>query len=453
MGQDTFADVALAYILYQLSCLRDPAASYGLMAGSMVALICVSVNMSQAQRVIFKRLRQLLEPSPYFKRYFPADFQAQKELRFPKAVWLAPVASSEQNVIGENVFGGVIDEANFQPVVENSKQGRGKGAVYDHAQVLFDALRRRMKSRFLGMPGKFMLVSSEQYPEDFIDRVSKQYADDPGVMVRQYAQWETRPKTFYQGETFQIEVGTDIRTTRILTGSEIDIVGEVMDVPIEFKRDFQTDPDGATRDIAGRSTLALMPFITDRQSIQDALDRSRQHPMTDTETTLQDGVRFVWERICERLPDDDHGNEVWRPKWFPERPRYVHIDLGLVNDKCFAAGTPVLMADGTVKPIEEVEVGDHVIRMDGQRGCGSGAPQPAPAHHRGESARWAGFPCYTRSPSVWSAEGIGWCAEWPGHIVKGHIRSGGVGARGDPSGRVEAGGFCRRAGPARYGCR
>ena len=360
-GKTSFADIALAYILYQLSCLRNPSSAYGLLANDTVALICVSVSKYQAKRVMFKRLRQLMKKSPYFTDVFPPqDMEAQEELRFPKSVWLAPVSSTEQGVIGENVFGGVMDEANFQPVVQDSKLRRGKGQVYDHAQVIFDALYRRMKSRFPGLPGKFMIVSSEQYPDDFVDRTCKKFRDDPGVQIMHYSMWETRPKTAYAGPTFKVEIGTDIRPTRILTGSETDVVGEVMEVPAEYEKDFRDDPDGATRDIAGRSTLALIPFITDRQSIQDALDKTRLHPMTNTKTTLQDGVKWIWERLATRMPDDDEGHEVWQPKWFPERPRFVHIDLGLTNDR---AGVAMGCCCGVDTQVRKVESEDGKIEL------------------------------------------------------------------------------------------
>jgi hypothetical protein len=334
-GKTTFADVALAYMTYQLSCLRDPAAAYGLLPGSTVALIMVSINLKQAQRVLFKRLKVMLEASPYFRDTFPARWRILTELRFPKSIWVAPVASNEQNVLGENVFGGALDESNFMPVIEESKRAKfGTQGVYDRAQVLFDALRRRMLSRFPGMPGRFILLSAEQYPEDFMDRTCRRYRDDPEVLIRQYTAWETRPRAEWYGPaSFNVEVGSEIRATRILTGSETDIVGEVIqDIPVEFKKEIEDDPEGATRDILGRSTLALAPFITDRQSIRDAIDPDREHPMSDTETTLRDGVHFIWERMCQQVKDKE-GKVVWLPRWHPNKMRYIHIDLGLTNDR------------------------------------------------------------------------------------------------------------------------
>jgi hypothetical protein len=43
-------------------------------------------------------------------------------------------------------------------------------------------------------------------------------------------------------------------------------------------------------------------------------------------------------------------------------------DCGVELPPCFAAGTPITMADGTTKPIEEVIVGDKVLSYDPERG-------------------------------------------------------------------------------------
>ena len=42
----------------------------------------------------------------------------------------------------------------------------------------------------------------------------------------------------------------------------------------------------------------------------------------------------------------------------------VGVVSSVGRDPCFPAGTPVLMADGTTRPIEDVAVGDHVACTD-----------------------------------------------------------------------------------------
>ena len=48
----------------------------------------------------------------------------------------------------------------------------------------------------------------------------------------------------------------------------------------------------------------------------------------------------------------------------PQRGAFlIHMATGL--GKCFAAGTPILMHDGSIKPIEEIAAGESVMGVDG----------------------------------------------------------------------------------------
>ena len=77
-----------------------------------------------------------------------------------------------------------------------------------------------------------------------------------------------------------------------------------IEVPEEFRRDFEVDIDAAIRDLAGRPTLTVRPFIRYRGKILEAIDRGTEfglkHPFSRVETTLQDGGVFIVENL--RLP-------------------------------------------------------------------------------------------------------------------------------------------------------
>jgi len=63
-GKSRFSEIAIAYDVYQVSCLKDPAVTYGMMTGSAVAFVNVSVTISQARKVVFEGLASLLRTSP-----------------------------------------------------------------------------------------------------------------------------------------------------------------------------------------------------------------------------------------------------------------------------------------------------------------------------------------------------------------------------------------------------
>ncbi len=330
-GKSTFAELAILYMVYRCSCLRDPQAYYGLMRSSTIAFVNISVNKLQAKRVIFKGIKAKVHNSPYFRERFAYDKWVETELRFPRDIWVAPMASIEGDVLGLNVYGGVMDESNFMPVVERSKMSR-TGEAYDHAQTLYNAIARRLQSRFsrLGrVPGKIIVVSSSQYPDDFTERKTKEAHDDPRIFVLSYAQWETKPRHFFLPGTFRVEVGDQLHGSRILADGEAARPGaKVLTPPLDFEEAFKKDPDGAARDIGGETVTAIEPFIRRRETIAAAVDGTRRHPFPRHELVSGEGFPLEVAALCQ---ETERG---WRPRWHPSCARSAHVDLALSADKC-----------------------------------------------------------------------------------------------------------------------
>lgn len=329
-GKSTFAEIALCKMVYDVSCFKNPQKAYGLANGTKISFVNVSVSLDQAKKVVFHGLKQKLGNSPYFNSKFRMDANLVESMRFPKQVEIFPTTDP----IGLNVFGGIIDEINFMGVIEKSKANNGKR--YDHAQDLHDNLIRRMKSRFMKqgkLPGVLLNISSSKYPDDFTERFMAQSREDPTVFIRRYSQWATKPKSFYIGEYFKVSLGDSILKPEIIVSDDKGTIEQkiemykskeidIIDVPIEYRKDFETDLDGSIRDIAGRPTLTVKPFILNTESIFTAIDKGQAmglaHPFSAEYTTLRDGVKI----LPELLPKDKR------------HPRFVHVDLALTGDSC-----------------------------------------------------------------------------------------------------------------------
>ena len=145
---------------------------------------------------------------------------------------------------------------------------------YDQAERLYRTLIRRMKSRFMQkgkVPGKLLLVSSTNYPGDFTGRKIEEAEKDKTIFVMNYSQWEALPEDRFTGEKFLVEVGNDVKQSRVLKSREEAVDDEdVIDVPIEYKAEFERDIDGALRDLAGVSSSTKHPFISCRELIVSA---------------------------------------------------------------------------------------------------------------------------------------------------------------------------------------
>jgi LAGLIDADG-like domain len=404
-GKTREIEIGIAYELYLLSCMREPSVAYGLIRGSTLVFLNVSVDVTQAKRVLFGGLYQLLQLSPYFRRICPFDHTIKSELRFRrKNLSCRPVAASEGAILGEDVYSAAIDEANFMEVVEKSRRSvPGDTGIYDQAQAVADKLSARMRTRFdrLGkLPGHLWFASSARFPNDFTERKEAEAKTNRQIFTRHRANWESRPRRFFLPENFKVEVGDITKRTRILKGDETDVTGTVVEVPMNFYPQFLNDPDKSVRDLAGYSVLSITPFIARREMIQRMFELGKEaglrHPFTKVDpnglpldVTLQ-GISAETERIVpeflhhvRRQRLDSIGRKLWKDArhTIPEEEEilfpglyYAHVDLAKgQRDKCgvvvshVIATRPVERLDKqTAKPIKEhlpVHRVDLVLRI------------------------------------------------------------------------------------------
>lgn len=349
IGKNYFADLVMAYQLYLLSCYHNPQIEFDLAPGSSIVFIEQSMSLTLAKKVVFGQFSERLKLSPYFQQRFPFDPGVRSELRFPKNIYVIPVGGQDTGAIGMNVYGGIIDEMNFMARTTNSVKTQYTGEEeYDQAERLYRSLIRRMKSRFMSLgklPGKLLLVSSTNYPDDFTDRKLKEAETDPTIFVMKYSQWEALPQDRFCGDKFLVEVGNEVKQSRILRRREEALDEEdIVEVPIEYRSEFERDLEAALRDLGGVATGTKHPFIPQRELIEKAqstfevISNYQQLFTMETATLsqLMDPSSPDWETIINY-------DYIEQQIDSPEVPFSVHIDPGLTND---AAGIAIARITG-----------------------------------------------------------------------------------------------------------
>lgn len=353
VGKTAIAVVSTAYQLYLLACYRSPHLLFGLDPSSEIVMVFQSINANLAKSVDFARFKSILEKSIFFREHFPFDKGVMSELKFPNRVIVKPVSGQDTAAIGQNVIGGVIDEMNFMAVVTNSKASVD-GGTYNQAMALYNSISRRRKSRFMSqgkLPGLLCLVSSKRYPGQFTDtkeeeaRKELELTGKTSIYVYDKRLWDVKPPGAFNGRTFKLFLGDGNRKPRILADNE-DVTGMpdrlIMDIPEEYRVEFEVDLMNAIRDIAGMSTLATHPFIVEREAIT--------RNVRATNIILgQEEVDFVATNL------DINPDEFYRP----ELPRFAHIDLALSGD---AAGLCIGTMDKfvTTKTTNGTEIMPHI---------------------------------------------------------------------------------------------
>lgn len=349
-GKTTAALYTCAYQLYLLSCLRDPHHQFGLDPSTEIMMIFQNITESLAKRVGFSRFKSMIGRSPYFQAKFPFRKDLESKLVFPHRIEVLPVAGSGMAAIGQNVIGGMIDELNFMQVVEKSKQSVD-GGTYDQAIETYNSISRRRKTRFMNqgqLPGILCLVSSRRYPGQFTDLKEAEAKTDPTIYIYDKCIWDIKPDS-YCGQTFRVFAGDETHKPRVLgDGEQVRELHLVREIPIEHRGDFDRDIINALRDLAGVSTLAQNPFITNLEAVAACFDKN---------------VVSVFSRDCVDFKDT---RVTIDPKTFyqPEKPRWVHVDLGLTGD---SAGLCIGMCDGFTQIPRGLNVTEWLpkIRLDG----------------------------------------------------------------------------------------
>jgi hypothetical protein len=186
------------------------------------------------------------------------------------------------------------------------------------------------------LPGKLLLVSSVNYPKDFTSRKIIEARTDKTILTLAHNQWEVLPVDRFCGERFPVEVGNDLKQSRILDNiDEATDQEDVIMVPVEYKTEFERDLEAAMRDLAGITTGTRHPFIPYRENIVTAANdftartNGKQLFMLDEVclNTFIDSEAPDWESIVDL--DYIETNVFSMAEVFAG-----HVDVALSQDCC-----------------------------------------------------------------------------------------------------------------------
>ncbi len=324
-GKSFLCSVAIAYMVFRTLCLRDPQDYYGLAPGSQITFSNFSVSADQAKKVVFHEVKQRIDKAPCFQwEGFERNMKLTSELHWPeKNVVVMPGNSRETSALGLNILGAVVDEAAWLEVVERTvrQAGRATGGEYDAAEELYGALVGRVGKRGNENWRKhslFFMISSPRYVDDFVSRKMREAESNPRIYARTLPSWEGASKLSLSGETF--------------------VDPPIGEVPIEYKSEFDRNPERARRDYGAIPSTAIDAYFS-ADKVTAAIDHNLRIPQHDS------------------LPD-----------WFVGNPAYqycIHVDLALRWD---AAGIAMAHAEGNkvvVDYVNAIKAEDFVDPVSG----------------------------------------------------------------------------------------
>jgi hypothetical protein len=306
-GKDFTATVAVAYIVYKLLCLKDPARYFGKPSGDAIDIINIAINAQQAKNVFFKGFKTKIEKSPWFGGKYNSKMDS---IEFDKSITVYSGHSERESHEGLNLLVAILDEiSGFSTEVGT---GNDQGKTADN---IYKAFRGTVDSRFPDL-GKVVLLSFPRYPGDFI---SQKY--DDVILEKEVIQ---RNHTYIMNDELpQDAIGNAFE----ITWDEDHILKYKYPGVFALKRPtWEVNPTRSVEDFK-------LAFYTD---MGDAMMRFACLPTFSSDAFFkqQEKVRATMNL---RNPVDNFRRFDPSFKPDPEKIYYVHADLAQQHDKCAVA--------------------------------------------------------------------------------------------------------------------
>ena len=345
-GKSTCAVFILVRKLYEISCYSNIQGKFHLMNSALIVFLYFSLSKFQAKRTGFKQFKDTIDSIPYFLEHFPRDPKANDELRFPSNVYYF-YGTGTGDAIGANVLASILDEANF------FSDSGGDGSDYKEVADLHRALIARQESRFL-RNGKneslSVVVSSNTFKSSYTEELKKRSLTDPSIKCYRARSWDIKPKGTYSDIFFYVFCGTD-KVDPFVIDSPMDLISKlnlsldpnqtvkeavsklpndlrtlVDEVPVDFKNQYIVNIVKALQDFSGFSVESTNTFFNNRNVFNSCIDDSIPSLFTKTEFVIETQNDSPQNSIMFYLSGRQFPN--------PDKPRFIHVDLGLSTDAC-----------------------------------------------------------------------------------------------------------------------
>ena len=307
-GKDYSSTIAVAYIVYLLLCLKDPATYYGKPPGDSIDILNIAINSQQANNVFFKGFKTRIDRSPWFVgKYDPKA----SEMKFDKAITVHSGHSEREAWEGYNVIVVILDEISGFAIENTTGHDQAKTA-----DAIYEMYRASVDSRFPDF-GKVILLSFPRFKNDPIQKFYNSVIADKETIVRshKFKMDEDLPDGI-EGNEFEIEWEED-HINSYLIPKVYALKRPTWEVnPTRSIEDFKTSFYKNSLDALGR--FACMP-----PEMIDAFFKSREK------------VEKAFNNTGLAVDKFGRLEEWFKPD--PDKKYFLHVDLAQKHDHCAVA--------------------------------------------------------------------------------------------------------------------
>lgn len=307
-GKDYSSTIAVAYIVYLLLCLKDPATYYGKPPGDSIDILNIAINSQQANNVFFKGFKTRIERSPWFiGKYDPKA----SEIKFDKSITVHSGHSEREAWEGYNVIVVILDEISGFAIENTTGHDQAKTA-----DAIYDMYRASVDSRFPDF-GKVILLSFPRFKNDPIQKFYNSVIADKETIIRSHKfKMDVDLPDGTDGNEFEIEWEEDHINSYLVPKVyalkrptwEINPTRSIEDFKVAFYKN--------SLDALGR--FACMP-----PEMVDAFFKSREK------------VEKAFNNTGLAVDNFGRLEEWFKPD--PDKKYFIHVDLAQKHDHCAVA--------------------------------------------------------------------------------------------------------------------
>lgn len=334
-GKSTVSAYYMAYRVYLLFHDGTPHTKLGIPENSDIYVCYFSVSLDTAKASGFALLYSIFEDSPWFKEHTPINNKLKSTIEFVGRHFYIKFASDFAHQLSLNVWGFILDEANF-------KKGVGEGTVTEYAEVteLYGQLLDRQTSRFASADGVqdtlAILVSSASYQSSFSEQRKQAIKKSPNAKALTGIKYLLSPER-YSKTKFKVFIGCGTTEACIIendeqyemvmrganllgTGQEQDFIREV---PDNLRSMFEYNIVRALQNHCGVPTSMSSGFMPNMKCLYDSY-------VTNLPQVLQSYT------LEASTGDDTELNEYLLSENFEhvDRPHSMYLDLSVQHDTC-----------------------------------------------------------------------------------------------------------------------
>jgi len=307
-GKDYTATISVAYQVYLLLCLKDPATYYGKPPGDSIDILNIAINAQQANNVFFKGFKTRIDRSPWFSGKYESK---ASEMKFDKNITVHSGHSEREAWEGYNVITVILDEISGFAIESTSGHDQAKTA-----DAIYDMYRGSVISRFPDF-GKIILLSFPRFKNDPIQK-------------------------FYEGAIAQKEI--IIRSKTLKMDNDLPDGIEGNEVTVEWEEDHIISYAIPKTYALKRPSWEVNPTkkiedykVEFYKNMQDALGRFACMPaeMTDAFFKSREKVEKAFNNAAMAVDKFGRLEEWFKPD--PDKEYFLHVDLAQKHDHCAVA--------------------------------------------------------------------------------------------------------------------